>query len=94
MSSLTPTTTRNHGVVVARSALDTGYSGDEVDLVDDAGRLAAGDADETPLLSQSSRGAVVSIWVAARNVYSLGSTGSPRPRRPSTSADPWRILRD
>ena len=31
-----------------------------------------------PLFSQSSSGAAVSIWVAVRKVYSLGSTSSPR----------------
>jgi hypothetical protein len=47
---------------------------------------------KTPLLSQSSSGAAVSIWVEVRNVYSLGSTLSPRPSRARTSGAPWRTL--
>src|SRR5690242_8434094 len=46
-----------------------------------------------PLFSQSSVGAAVSIWVAARKVYSAGSTSSPRPRRARTAAGPWRTPR-
>jgi len=42
----------------------------------------------TPLLSQSSAGAAVSIWVEVRKIYSLASTSSPRARRVSASALP------
>ena len=49
---------------------------------------------KTPLFSQSSAGAAVSIWVEVRKVYSLASTSSPWARRASTSALPWRTPRD
>src|SRR4029077_3715847 len=49
---------------------------------------------KTPLFSQSSAGAPVSILVEVRKVYSAASTSSPRGRCSSTSAVPWRTPRD